>query len=80
MKDALERIEADVKEVKADLKEVKAELAKQGKILAVNTSDVATHIKRTDIIEAHVQGIPQKLLVLIGIVGGLIGIASHFIK
>ena len=73
MQDAIERIEADLKEIKSEQK-------KQGETLAVNTSQLATHIKRTDLLETYLHGMPQKALILISIVAGVIGIASHLIK
>ncbi len=73
MKDALERIESELKEIRSEQKN-------QGETLAVNTASLATHIKRTDLLETHVNSIPQKALILISIIAGLIGIASHLIK
>lgn len=45
-------------------------------IMATNTASLEYHIKRTDLLQTQVNNIPQKALIIISIIGGIVTIAS----
>lgn len=48
-------------------------------ILAVNTSSLSEHMRRTSALENQVNSLPQKALIYISLLGGILTILSRLI-
>ena len=71
--DDLKRIEAKLDKVAVDVSDIKVSVA-------VNTADLKHHIKRTDLLEAHVGSLWQKALITLSIISALLVIAEKTLQ
>lgn len=72
-KDCLKQIAGDVKEIKIHQAVIKADQA-------LIKTDLATHIKRTDLLEAKMDSLWHKSIMGLAFLGGLFGAVKHLIE
>lgn len=58
------------------LDNIQKDVSKINVIMATNTASLEYHVKRTDLLQIQVNSIPQKALIIISIIGGIVTIAS----
>jgi len=61
----------DIREVRDMTRVIECNVSRQSEILAVNTSSLATHIRRTELLEIEVRGMRKFNYILIGIFSAL---------
>jgi len=73
MNEQLTRIELKLDVLKADVHSIKV-------LDAVQNEQLASHIKRTELLEKRFDSLPQKLLVVISLIGGVVTVARVLIQ
>lgn len=62
------------------LEEITQQISEITVTMAVNTESLKQHMKRSDLLEAQVNNLPQKVLIFISIIGGIITILSKVLS
>ncbi len=74
----LEKFEEKLDQHGQILNEIHKDLSEVNKTLAVNTESLKYHIHRTNLLESHINALPQKVLIYISILGAVLTIGSKF--
>lgn len=72
MSKRLDKLEEKVDHIQQNMAEI-------NKTLAVNTESLIHHVKRTDLLEAKINSLPQKALTYVSLLSGVLAILSKLL-